>query len=128
MACRFDYERRGCKRWSRSFSRGRQKRHEKEAYSGRQGLGVRRLDDHRPHPDDLETPRRPKVIIAPDGGDAWAPAKPRPDNTLIRALGGAEPEFESMEEAQHILNAIMGRYNEILQHAPEEFEAIPASG
>ena len=36
-----------------------------------------------------------------------------------------------MEEAQHILNAIIGRYNEILhllQHAPEEFEAIPASG
>jgi hypothetical protein len=26
-----------------------------------------------------------KVIIAPDGGDAWAPAKPRPDETLIRA-------------------------------------------
>src|SRR4029450_10949247 len=25
-------------------------------------------------------------IIAPDGGDAWAPAKPRPDETLIRAL------------------------------------------
>jgi hypothetical protein len=40
--------------------------------------------------------------------------------------GGAEPEFESMEEAQRILNAIMGR-NEILhllQHAPEEFEPI----
>jgi transposase InsO family protein len=27
-----------------------------------------------------------KVIIAPGGGDAWAPAKPRPDETLIRAL------------------------------------------
>jgi hypothetical protein len=27
-----------------------------------------------------------KVIIAPDGGDAWAPAKTRPDKTLIRAL------------------------------------------
>ena len=41
--------------------------------------------------------------------------------------GGAEPEFESMEEAQLVLNAIMGRYNEILhllQHAPEEFEPI----
>jgi hypothetical protein len=30
-----------------------------------------------------------KVIIAPDGGDAWAPAKPRPDETLIRALARA---------------------------------------
>ena len=30
-----------------------------------------------------------KVIIAPDGGDAWAPPKPRPDETLIRALARA---------------------------------------
>ena len=30
-----------------------------------------------------------KVIIAPDGGDAWAPAKRRPDETLIRALARA---------------------------------------
>ena len=30
-----------------------------------------------------------KVIIAPDGGDAWTPAKPRPDETLIRALARA---------------------------------------
>lgn len=30
-----------------------------------------------------------KVIIAPDGGDAWAPAKPRRDETLIRALARA---------------------------------------
>jgi hypothetical protein len=27
-----------------------------------------------------------KVIIAPDGGDAWAPAKLRPDGAMIRAL------------------------------------------
>ena len=30
-----------------------------------------------------------KVIIAPDGGNAWAPAKPRRDETLIRALARA---------------------------------------
>jgi hypothetical protein len=30
-----------------------------------------------------------KIIIAPDGTDAWAPAKPRPDETLIRALARA---------------------------------------
>ena len=30
-----------------------------------------------------------KVTIAPDGSDAWAPAKPRPDETLIRALARA---------------------------------------
>ena len=33
--------------------------------------------------------RGQKVIIAPDGGDAWAPAKARPDETLIRALARA---------------------------------------
>src|SRR5512147_1847357 len=30
-----------------------------------------------------------KVIIAPDGGDAWAPTKPRRDEMLIRALARA---------------------------------------
>ena len=29
------------------------------------------------------------MIIAPDGGDAWAPRKPRPDETLIRALAAS---------------------------------------
>ena len=31
-----------------------------------------------------------REIIAPDGSDAWAPAKPRPDETLIRALARAD--------------------------------------
>jgi hypothetical protein len=35
-----------------------------------------------------------KVIIAPDGSDAWAPAKPRPDETLIRALARAPVEAD----------------------------------
>ena len=35
-------------------------RHEDETEGGRRELGVRRHDDHRPHPDDLETPRRPQ--------------------------------------------------------------------
>jgi hypothetical protein len=30
-----------------------------------------------------------RVIIAPDSGDAWAPTKARPDETLIRALARA---------------------------------------
>jgi hypothetical protein len=30
-----------------------------------------------------------KVIIAPNGSDAWAPAKPRQDEMLIRALARA---------------------------------------
>ncbi len=27
-----------------------------------------------------------KVMVAPDGGDAWAPARPHPDEAMIRAL------------------------------------------
>jgi hypothetical protein len=34
-----------------------------------------------------------KVIIAPDGSEAWLPTKPRPDETLIHALArGASVE------------------------------------
>ena len=60
-------------------------------------------------------------------GLASGPELIMPSEWLPVIWGGAEPEFESIEEAQRILNAIMGRYNEIrhlLQHAPEEFEPI----
>jgi hypothetical protein len=56
-------------------------------------------------------PRRPgarrqghgglKVIIAPDGGDAWAPAKPRPDETLMRALARAHRWKRLLEEDRY---------------------------
>ena len=39
-----------------------------------------------------------KVIIAPDGHDAWAPAKPRHDETLIRALARAHRWKRMLEE------------------------------
>jgi hypothetical protein len=42
-----------------------------------------------------------KVIIAPDGGDAWAPAKPRPDETLIRALARAHRWKRMLEEGRY---------------------------
>ncbi len=42
-----------------------------------------------------------KVIIAPDGGDAWAPAKPRPDETLIRALARAHRWKRMLEEGTY---------------------------
>jgi hypothetical protein len=35
------------------------------------------LDDHRAHPMTWKRRGGRKVIIAPNGGDAWAPAKPR---------------------------------------------------
>ena len=60
-------------------------------------------------------------------GVAVGPELIMPSEWLPVIWGGGEPEFESMEEAQRILNAIMGRYNEILhllQHAPKEFEPI----
>ena len=41
-----------------------------------------------------------KVIIAPDGGDAWAPTKPRPDDTLIRALARAHRWKRLLEEGR----------------------------
>lgn len=42
-----------------------------------------------------------KVIIAPDGGDAWAPAKPRHDETLIRALARAHRWRRMLEEGRY---------------------------
>jgi hypothetical protein len=42
-----------------------------------------------------------KVIIAPDGGDAWVPAKPRLDETLIRALAWAHRWKRMLEEGKY---------------------------
>jgi hypothetical protein len=52
-----------------------------------------------------------KVIIAPDGGDAWAPAKSRPDETLVRALARAH-RWKRMLEA--------GRYGSTAEIAEVE--------
>ena len=42
-----------------------------------------------------------KVIIAPEGSDAWAPTKPRPDETLIRALARAHRWKRLLEEGTY---------------------------
>ena len=42
-----------------------------------------------------------KVIIAPEGTDAWAPAKPRPDETLIRALARAHRWKRLLEDGNY---------------------------
>ncbi|MGZ9086895.1 MAG: hypothetical protein ACXW3R_15480 [Rhodoplanes sp.] len=52
-----------------------------------------------------------KVIIAPDGGDAWAPTKTKPDETLIRALARAH-RWNRMLEA--------GKYHSIAEIADAE--------
>jgi hypothetical protein len=76
-----------------------------------------------------------KVIIAPDGGDAWAPAKPRPDETLIRALARAhrwkrlleEGTYRSaveIAEAEGVTRSFVNRLIRLTLLAPDIQEAI----
>ena len=76
-----------------------------------------------------------KVIIAPGGGDAWAPAKPRPDETLIRALARAhrwrrlleEGRFRSageIGEAEGVTRSFVNRLLRLTLLAPDIQEAI----
>ena len=76
-----------------------------------------------------------KVIIAPDGGDAWAPAKPRPDETLIRALArahrwkrmleeGKHPSINALAAAEKINRAYVCRLLNLTLLAPDIEEAI----
>jgi hypothetical protein len=76
-----------------------------------------------------------KVIIAPDGSDAWAPAKPRPDETLIRALARAHRWKRMLEveryrsiaeiaEAEKIDRSFVSRLLRLTLLAPDIQEAI----
>ena len=76
-----------------------------------------------------------KVIIAPDGGDAWAPAKPRPDETLIRALARAHRWKQMLEdrryrsagelaEAEGVTRSFVNRLLRLTLLAPDIVEAI----
>jgi hypothetical protein len=76
-----------------------------------------------------------KVIIAPDGGDAWAPAKPRPDETLIRALARAHRWKRMLEEggyrsaaeiaeAEGVTQSFVNRLLRLTLLAPDIQEAI----
>jgi hypothetical protein len=76
-----------------------------------------------------------KVIIAPDGGDAWAPAKPRPDETLIRALARAhrwkwmleDTAYRSaaeIAEAEKVTRSFVNRMLRLTLLAPNIQEAI----
>ena len=42
-----------------------------------------------------------KVVIPPDGGDAWAPTKPRPDETLIHARARAHRWKRMLEKGRY---------------------------
>ena len=76
-----------------------------------------------------------KVIIAPDGSDAWAPTKTRPDETLIRALARAHRwnrmleagKFRSITEiaeAEKIDRSFVSRLLRLTLLAPDIQEAI----
>ena len=76
-----------------------------------------------------------KVIIAPDGSDAWAPAKARPDETLIRALARAHRWNRMLEagrycsaqeiaDAEKIGRSFVSRLLRLTLLAPDIQEAI----
>jgi hypothetical protein len=76
-----------------------------------------------------------KLIMAPDGGDAWAPAKLRPDETLIRALARAHRWKRMLEdktyrsvaeiaEAESITRSFVNRLLRLTLLAPDIVEAI----
>jgi hypothetical protein len=72
---------------------------------------------------------------APDGGDAWAPAKSRPDETLIRALARARRRKRLLEdgtyrsaaeiaEAEGVTRSFVNRLLRLTLLAPDIAEAI----
>jgi hypothetical protein len=76
-----------------------------------------------------------KVIIAPDGSDAWAPAKSRPNETLIRALArahrwnrmleaGRYHSAQEIADAEKIGRSFVNRLLRLTLLAPDIQEAI----
>ena len=76
-----------------------------------------------------------KVIVAPDGGDAWAPARPCPDQALIRAIVRAhrwkrmldEGKYRSaseLAEAEGVTRSFVTRLLRLTLLAPDIVEAI----
>jgi hypothetical protein len=76
-----------------------------------------------------------KVIIVPDGSDAWVQAKPRTDETLIRALARAhrwqrlldQRRFQSageLAEAEGVTRSFVNRLLRLTLLAPDTVEAI----
>ena len=76
-----------------------------------------------------------KVIVALDGSDAWAPAKPRPDERLTRALARAHRWKRMLEEcgyrsagelaeAEGVTRSFANRLLRLTLLAPDIVEAI----
>ena len=76
-----------------------------------------------------------KVIVAPDGSDAWGPTLPTPDSTLIRALGrahrwkrflegGAYTSVAEIARAEKVDSSYLNRILRLTLLAPDIVEAI----
>src|SRR5512147_899871 len=76
-----------------------------------------------------------KMILASEGCEAWAPTKPRPDETLIRALARAhrwkrlldEGKYRSageLAEAEGLTRSFVNRLLRLTLLAPDIIEAI----
>jgi len=76
-----------------------------------------------------------KVIIVPAGSDAWVPAKPRPDETLIRAQArahrctrlleeGTDRSATELAEAERITGAYITRLLKLKLLAPDIAESV----
>lgn len=76
-----------------------------------------------------------KAIVAPDGGDAWAPARPRPDEALTRAVVRAhrwkrlleQEKYRSageLAEAERVTRSFLTRLLRLTLLAPHIVEAI----
>ena len=76
-----------------------------------------------------------KLIIAPDGGNAWVPSKPRRDDTLIRAIArarrwqrmlesGKVPSTRQLAEKEKINASYLARILRLTLLAPDIVEAV----
>ena len=76
-----------------------------------------------------------KLIIAPDGGDAWMPSKPRRDDTLIKAIArarrwqrmlesGQVPSTRQLAEKEKINASYLARILRLTLLAPDIVEAV----
>ena len=76
-----------------------------------------------------------KLIIAPDGGDAWMPSKPRRDDTLIKAIArarrwqrmlesGKVPSTRQLAEKEKINASYLARILRLTLLAPDIVEAV----
>lgn len=76
-----------------------------------------------------------KAIVAPDGGEAWAPARPRPDEALIRAVArahrwkrlldaGRYRSAGELAEAEGVTRSFVTRLLRLTLLAPDIVEAV----